>query len=224
MRKSAPLSGESDSNRENMYHSVRMQELAERYLADHLEGEGFFVSIPARRRGRPWSLRAKREETTDLVAEVKVKERRRFYPDVGLNREIVDRLRFHLEIRNLPVHVFIIETSSGHLLGAPLDRLETPRLIRVRGKAIKYPLEKGGVVYYPVTVFDDFGEVPPELLERIEEERESGRLKMVDPTPSLPGGVGDHPVSLFPSSSSSRKSRRLIARWKLLTSRFGIST
>jgi hypothetical protein len=95
-----------------------------------------------------------------LIAEVKTKPRRKYYPDTGINLSCYRTYKNIMDTYGIPVWLFFVDEDSAEIYGGELADLETERHIAHKGTVLHYPLHQGGIVYFPRIHMKTYAKLP----------------------------------------------------------------
>lgn len=125
--------------------------VGEAIVKRHLEARGLIVYEPATAGRHPFDkLCSSADKRSIVIAEVKAKPARRFFPDTGINlSHYTDycTIRCHHKLR---VFLYFVDEDAGKVYGNDLAELEKPRTVTHRHKRIDYPLTQDGIIYFPL--------------------------------------------------------------------------
>lgn len=125
--------------------------IGERIARQHLESKGLVVYEPVTDCAHPFDkLCATRNKRSLMIAEIKTKPSRRFYPDTGIDRRHYDDYMRIQAKYGIDVHLYFVDEDAKKIYGNKLTALIAPRQIFHNGKEIIYPLESKNIIYFPL--------------------------------------------------------------------------
>lgn len=161
--------------------------VGEAIVMDWLRQKGFIPYTTAADCPHPFDyLCASKDKKTIFVADAKSKPARTRYPDTGID------IRHHaqyLHIRNrykLHVFLFFVDEDAGKIYGNFLDVLNKPRMVKHNGAVLRYPLNAGGIRYWPLSAMRPIGKLTDEQIATLREL--STRAPAYAPPPEQPHG------------------------------------
>lgn len=150
---------------------VKKGTLAEALVRRHLEQRGLVVYEPVTDGAHPFDKLCSTSDKRSLViAEVKAKPCRRFFPDTGINVRNWEDYKAIRAKHRLQVFIYFTDEDIGAIYGNTLSELEQPREIDHNGKTLTYPLIHAGIVYFPLAAM--------RLVDRLSD-KESAALSML---------------------------------------------
>lgn len=131
---------------------TRKGALGEAIVHRHLESRGLIVYQPQTDGAHPFdNLCASRDKKTIVIAEVKTKPRRLYYPDTGIDiRHYNDYM--HIQTKyGIPVFLYFVDAESEkRIYGNKLIVLIASRQVEHNGKLLTYPIKSKGIIYFPL--------------------------------------------------------------------------
>lgn len=128
------------------------ERLVDKFLAD----KGFISYSPKVEGAHPFDrLCASNDKRTVFVAEVKSKARRTFYPDTGIDKRHLCDYRGISNKYNMHVFIFFVDEGEKRIYGNWIHELMKPRDVQHKGRILKYPLEQGAIVFFPLEAMLD---------------------------------------------------------------------
>ena len=135
---------------QNFDLSFKKGSVGERVVQRFLEKKGFVVYKAITQGAHAFDMLAIKGKKKLIVAEVKSKARRNFYPDTGINYRHYQEYKRIAENHNLPIFIFFVDEMMGKVYGNVLSVLEEPCQVKHNGKILSYPIVSGGIIYFPL--------------------------------------------------------------------------
>lgn len=90
-----------------------------------------------------------------MIAEVKAKSKRKYYPDTGINYKHYQDYKLMMENHGLDTFLFFVDEEVGKIYGNYLSKLEKPDCYSFNGQEISYPkIEKNSygkkIIYFHI--------------------------------------------------------------------------
>ena len=128
-----------------------MAQIAEAIVRRHLEAKGLIVYEPVTGKAHPFDkLCAARDKRTLVIAEVKAKPSRRFFPDTGINLHHWEEYREIRKKHRIEVLIYFVDEDAAAIYGNKLSILEEPRVVEDNHRTLRYPLVQNGIIYFPL--------------------------------------------------------------------------
>lgn len=102
-----------------------------------------------------------------LVVESKCKPHRRWYPDTGINRRHYDEYCYLRQVYRLDTFLAFVDEDEQKIYGNLLTVLDRPRIVTHLFQDLEYPLEMGGIRYFPLEAMETIATLDAEVLVRI---------------------------------------------------------
>lgn len=148
----------------NEKEEVKKGNIGENIVFNYLCNSGYTVYRPVTEGPHLFdNLCVSRDKRTIFIAEVKTKEARKYYPDTGIDIRSYQEYKFVENKYNLHVYLFFVDAANRKVYGNFLRRLETPK---AEGK-YSYPLQQGGIIYFPLSSMTLISELTAEEAEEI---------------------------------------------------------
>lgn len=128
--------------------TVQKGDFAEAIIHEFLESKGYVVYKPVTDSAHPFDKLAIRDKRNVIIAEVKAKAKRNYFPDTGIDVRHYNDYIAIMEKHNIPVFIFFVDEMLGEIYGNFLSRLEREVVCECRGKELKYPREQNGIIYF----------------------------------------------------------------------------
>lgn len=130
---------------------VKKGNLGEQLVDNHLRGRGFVVYKAVSEGRHPFDrICSTLDKKKMIIAEVKTKPARQYYPDTGINLKHYREYAFLRDKYNLPVVIYFVDEIKRKIYGNLLIELEKSVIILHKGKFIKYPKIEGEIIYFPL--------------------------------------------------------------------------
>lgn len=130
--------------------TVKLGNAGEKIVDEYLRGKGVIPYAPISDGAHPFDRLCAYGKRRVFIAEAKTKPKRKLYPDTGIDVRHYNEYKFIEEKHNLDVWLFFVDSDEQRVYGNKLSELDKDTKIRHRGKMIPYPLEQGGIVYFPI--------------------------------------------------------------------------
>jgi len=154
---------QTNSNNWQDKPEVKKGNIGENIVDKYLRNKGFVIYYPDKGKPHPFErLCASRDKRKLLIAEVKAKAKRTFYPDTGFN---IKHYKDYCHIRekyNMPIFVYFVDEHEGKVYGNNLLELEKRREITHNFKILVYPLKQNGIIYFPRIAMIELGDIAEE--------------------------------------------------------------
>lgn len=125
--------------------------IAERIVREHLESKGFVVYEPVTDKAHPFDkLCSTSDKRTLMVAEIKAKPARRFFPDTGINVTLWREYQAVATRHSLEVFLYFVDEDMAAIYGNTLSALEEKRVVEDGKRTLAYPLVDHDIVYFPL--------------------------------------------------------------------------
>lgn len=125
--------------------------IAEEIVWQYLERLGYIVYRPISEGAHAFDILAVKDKKKVIIAEVKAKARRNYYPDTGINHRHYQEYKAIANKHNLNVFLFFVDEMLEMIYGNWLHILECKCKIKHKGKLIDYPLLEKGIIYFPLS-------------------------------------------------------------------------
>jgi hypothetical protein len=136
--------------------------VAEEIVHRYLEEQGFIVYKPITEGAHAFDILAIKNKRKVMVADIKAKARRNYYPDTGINVKHYEVYKDIQTQHNLPVFLFFVDEYLMQIYGNWLSELSKPRKVVFKGKELLYPLFQKGIVYFPLEAMIMIETIPKE--------------------------------------------------------------
>lgn len=130
--------------------TVMKGNMGEEIINRYLESENFVIYKPITDGPHAFDRLAIRDKEQVIIAEIKTKAHRNYYPDTGIDIRHYQEYNNISNKHNLPVFLFFVDEMEKEIYGNWLSELEKPRIIEHKGKIINYPLQYNGIIYFPL--------------------------------------------------------------------------
>jgi len=125
--------------------------IGEDIVRRYLEEKGYVVYKPVTEGAHAFDILAVKDKKTVIMADVKAKARRNYFPDTGINYKHYVEYKAISEKHCLPVFLFFVDEMIGQVYGNMLDELEKPCVVAHNNRIIEYPLMHKGIIYFPLS-------------------------------------------------------------------------
>jgi len=135
--------------------TTRKGAIGEQIARRHLESKGLVVYEPVTNGAHPFDkLCASRDKRSLVIAEVKTKPARVYYPDTGIDlRHYHDYMRIQARY-GIDVHLYFVDEDKREMYGNKLTNLIARRQVEHNGKVLDYPMQQGGIIYFPLAAME----------------------------------------------------------------------
>lgn len=151
---------QTNSNNWQDKPEVKKGNIGENIVDKYLRDKGFVPYYPDMRSAHPFDrLCASKDKRTLLIAEVKAKAKRTYYPDTGFN---ISNYEDYCNIRqkyNIPIYLYFVDEGMGLVYGNKLSVLEEEKIIKHQMMDLKYPLKQKGIIYFPIEKMEVIGAI-----------------------------------------------------------------
>ena len=125
--------------------------LGEQVVREYLELKGYIVYQPATMdKPHAFDMLAVRNKTEIIIAEVKTKPHRNYYPDTGINLRHYNEYKNISEKYQLDIFLFFVDEMEEKIYGNFLSSLKKTTQIFYKNRIIIYPLIEKGICYFPL--------------------------------------------------------------------------
>lgn len=122
------------------------EEIVDRILRE----KGFVIYKPEGGQAHAFDRLAIKDKEILLIAEVKSKAKRKYYPDTGFNYKHYLEYKKIMERHNLQVVIFFVDEENKSIYGGKLKTLEQIKSFNVNGKEVTYPKIENGIIYFHI--------------------------------------------------------------------------
>jgi hypothetical protein len=134
--------------------------IGEKLVDEMLREKGFCIYKPEELGPHAFDRLAIKNKEILLIAEVKSKARRKYYPDTGIDfRHYQDYLKI-MEKHNLEVILFFVDEENQEIYGGKLSHLHKIRSFNVGGREVTYPKietrSKNKIIYFHIDVMTKY--------------------------------------------------------------------
>ena len=128
---------------------VRKGSIGEKIVENYIEKKGYIVYKPSTKEAHPFDMLCIKGKKEIIIAEIKTKPKRKYYPDTGFNyQHYKDYL--YIQEKGLNVFIFFVDEELDAIYGNWLQTISKEKSIMHNGKTIKYPLIINNIIYFPV--------------------------------------------------------------------------
>jgi len=130
---------------------VQKGKIGEALVLEHLLKRGLIPYRPEIDGPHPFDrLCASADRKHILIAEIKTKAHRTYYPDTGFNIKHYNEYKHISQKYNLPIFIYFVDENKQEIYGNTLAELEKPTTVLYKGKTIKYPKREDQIIYFPL--------------------------------------------------------------------------
>ena len=151
--------------------TVKKGNIGERLVNDYLHKIGLIVYEPITDGAHAFDKLVAKGKERLIIAEVKTKAKRSYYPDTGINYRHYLEYKKISENHNLPVWLFFVDEVLGEIYGGKLSDLEQPNSYELNGKNYSYPVVNGSdndkIIYFYQPSMKSVCKLTPEQIEEI---------------------------------------------------------
>lgn len=131
--------------------TVRKGALGESLVRKFLEEAGYIVYEPKTEGAHAFDkLCVSRDKKVLFIVEVKTKPHRLKYPDTGIDIRHYQEYLHIQEKYGVDVLIFFVDEFKKQIYANKLKELDRERTVWHDGRRLDYPLEQGGIRYYPL--------------------------------------------------------------------------
>lgn len=150
------VTNKTNSNNWQDKPEVKKGNIGENIVDNHLRERGLVPYYPNSENAHPFDrLCATMDKRKLLIAEVKTKAKRTYYPDTGFDYK---HYECYCNVRNkynLPIFVYFVDENTGDIYGNTLRELEKETEITHNFKILNYPLKQKAntgkmIIYFPI--------------------------------------------------------------------------
>lgn len=149
--------------------SVRKGDLGEQIVNCYLESKGFVIYRPITSAAHCFDKLAIKDKRILIIAEIKTKARRNYYPDTGFNLKHFYEYKYISKKYNIPVFIFFVDEMIGKIYGNWLKKLEQKIIIRYKEKQLSYPLIRNKIIYFPLKQMKKIAELKNNEIEQLKQ-------------------------------------------------------
>lgn len=143
--------------------TVRKGNVGEDALDRWLRENNYIPYTPPTEGAHPFDrLCATSDKKTIFVADAKAKPARKYYPDTGIDIRHYQEYLHLSEKYRLSVLLVFVDQNQKRMYGNFLRVLDKPR-----GTIVRYPLEDGGIRYWPLEAMRHIGTLTDEEVEAL---------------------------------------------------------
>jgi hypothetical protein len=132
---------------------------AESIVDKKLEALGWIVYEPIQKKAHAFDRLCIKDKKICMIAEVKAKAKRKFFPDTGIDYRHYETYREMYKNHNLDTYLFFVDEEAGKIYGNYLSKLIIPNHYSYNGKEYSYPRveEKNGfkIIYFYINEMED---------------------------------------------------------------------
>ncbi len=136
--------------------TTRKGALGEQIARRHLESRGLIVYAPLTDGAHLFDfLCANKQKQSIVAAEVKTKPRRLYFPDTGVD---IRHYRDYMAVQSkygVDVFLYFVDEHERRIYGNKLTVLIASREVEHNGRRLCYPLQSGGIIYFPLCAMVD---------------------------------------------------------------------
>ncbi len=124
-------------------------DLGENLVDNYLRTKNIIPYHPVFNGAHPFDrICASTDKETILIAEVKTKPKRKFYPDTGFDINDYTVYKNIERKYNIPIFIFFVDEAEKKIYGGYLSELEKETTITHNGKSLTYPLKNKNIIYF----------------------------------------------------------------------------
>ena len=152
---------------------VKKGKIGEQLVRQWLENNGWVIYRPQTSGAHPFdNLCATKDKKTLMIAEVKTKPARSYYPDTGIDEKA---LTGYLDIQrkhNLNVFIFFVDEKAKKIYGGELNKLNDEFMIFHGGRFLNYPRKETDqrgtrTVYFPLSRMTQIANIDDDSVSQI---------------------------------------------------------
>lgn len=137
-----------------MWHEriqVKKGDLGEKIVDAYLEEKKIVVYKTAFDGAHPFDrLLATPDKKQLIVADVKTKPQRKYYPDTGIDLRHFNEYQHISHKHNVKVMLFFVDQVAAKVYGNYLHELIKPLEIQHNNKTLQYPITEKNIIYFPL--------------------------------------------------------------------------
>jgi len=122
--------------------------IGEALVDEMLREQGFVIYVPEGGQAHAFDRLAIKNKEILLIAEVKSKSLRKFYPDTGIDIRHYHEYLNIMNKHNLEVIMFFVDEEIGEIYGGKLKEISAVKSYAHNGKDMVWPLEQKGIIYF----------------------------------------------------------------------------
>lgn len=127
--------------------TTKKGKIGEEIVRQYLESKGWIIYEPKTEdKPHAFDKLAIKDKKHIVIAEVKTKAARNYYPDTGIDIRHYEEYKLISEKHKMPVFLFFVDENKGEVYGNKLSELEKEHLVQGNN----YPLKQNGIIYFPV--------------------------------------------------------------------------
>lgn len=139
--------------------TTKKGDLGETIVDRILREKGFVIYKPEGGQAHAFDRLAIKDKEILLIAEVKSKAKRKYYPDTGFNYKHYLEYKKIMERHNLQVIIFFVDEENKSIYGGKLKTLEQIKSFNVNGKEQTYPKIENGIIYFHIDVMTEYAKL-----------------------------------------------------------------
>lgn len=130
--------------------TTKKGDVGEALVDKMLRGNGFVIYKPEGGQAHAFDRLAIKGKEILMVAEVKSKAKRKFFPDTGIDFRHYSEYKKIMKKHNLEVILFFVDEEMGKIYGGKLSELEIINNFTVNNKEVTYPKVEKNIIYFHI--------------------------------------------------------------------------
>jgi len=139
--------------------STQKGNLGESIVDGMLRDQGFVIYKPERGLAHAFDRLIIKNKQILLIAEVKTKAKRKYYPDTGIEYKHYKEYKNIMKKHNLEVMLFFVDEEMKSIYGGKLSDLDIPQSFTFKNKEITYPKVELGIIYFHIDVMEKYSDI-----------------------------------------------------------------
>lgn len=131
--------------------TVQKGNIGEKLVESEMEEHGFIIYKPITEGAHAFDRLCIKGKEVAIIAEVKAKAKRKYYPDTGIDyNHYLDYKRMY-EKYNLDTILFFVDEEACQIYSGRLSVLDKPEPFYHKGKQLTYPIIQNSIIYFHIS-------------------------------------------------------------------------
>ena len=130
--------------------TTKKGDVGESLVDKMLREKGFVIYKPEGGQAHAFDRLAIKDKEILMIAEVKSKAKRKFFPDTGIDFRHYNEYKKIMKKHNLEVILFFVDEEMGKIYGGKLSEIEVINNFTVNNKDVTYPKIEKNIIYFHI--------------------------------------------------------------------------
>lgn len=139
--------------------TTRKGDVGESLVDKMLREKGFVIYKPEGAQAHAFDRLAIKDKEILMIAEVKAKAKRKFFPDTGIDFRHYKEYKNIMKKHNLEVILFFVDEEMGKIYGGRLSEIEVINNFKVNNKDVTYPKIENNIIYFHIEKMKEYADL-----------------------------------------------------------------